>query len=252
MNESFPNLRQFFILITAFFIVGGFSSAKSQEINKQVAGTIPMLQNYTDALYGTDDVLVNGRAYLPDHYNANGHPYFLTQNWTKSTLIIDGKSYENQEILYNIDLEILILKTTINDGNKVLLMLNTEFIDAFYLGSHSFINASKYLLENKFPGFVEQVYSGSFSVFIRHQKAFVFEYTKNNPYGFYTSTKSENYIRVDNELVKLSSKKSLIEYFPDYKKDIKSFLRKNKIRYKHADNDQLHKLFEYCDQISSK
>jgi len=158
----------------------------AQDINAQSSEALTALSEYTGKLYGTDDILVNGRSYIPDHFNAKGNPYFFSYKLTKSTLIINGKKYDKQEILYNIDIEKLILKTTLNNGEEVLLVLNPDFIDAFYLGEHHFVNGVIFFPESNFPGFVEQVYEGNFSVVIRHQKSFVSQYTANNPNGFYS------------------------------------------------------------------
>ena len=241
----------FLICLIVFFLVTDFTSANAQNINGQSPGTLTMLSEYTGEVYGTNDFVVNGRKYLPDHYNAKGNPYFLSENWTKSTLIVDGKKYGEQDILYNIDVEKVILKTTINDSIIVFVMLNNEFVNSFYLGSHYFVNAATIELGDYFPGFIEQVYSNSFTVFIRHQKSFVSEFTKNTPNGFYSATKSVNYIFNNGQIHKLPTKRSLLEYFSPQKKEVKTFMRKNKISYKRADYSQLYKLFNYCDEISS-
>ena len=250
MNRFTQFLKQngFFVCLFTLINIG----ANSQDTNVQSSETLKALSEYTEKLYGTDDILVNGKSYIPDHFNAKGSPYFFSDKLTNSTLIIDGEKYGNQEILYNINIEKLILKTTINNSEEVLLILNTEFIDAFDLEKHHFINGKNYSSENKFPGFVEQVYEGSFQVLIRHQKSFVSQYTANNPNGFYSGTKSMNYIFDNEQLKKLPTKKTLLDYFPDHKKGIKKFMRKNKIKYKQANTIQLNKLFAYCDDISSK
>nr|NQU94299.1 hypothetical protein [Bacteroidota bacterium] len=237
--------------VLAIFYVGEFNPAKAQSINGQSAEAMTTLYEYAGKVYGTDDNVVNGRKYLPDHYNAKGDPYFLSDIWFESALIINGKKYDNQEILYNIDIEKVILKTTINDSIMVFLVLNNEFIDSFYLGPCHFINAAKHGLGSEFPGFVEQVYSGNFTVLTRHHKSFVSEYTKNTPNGLYSGTKSINYILNHGQIDKLSTKRSLLAYFSEYKKKVKNFMRKNKIRYKQGNYFQLNKLFEYCDEISS-
>ncbi len=218
----------------------------------QVDDALSIVAEYASKLYGTDDVVVNGRKYLPAHYNAKGDPYFLSDEWIKGSLVIDGKKYEHQELLYNIDIEKVILKATINDSSTVYLVLNNEFIDAFYLGRRQFVNSKQLNLRREFPGFVEQVYAGSFTVMTRHQKSFGSNYTKNTPNGFFSSTSSVNYILKGGQLNKVPTKKSLLTYFSAQKKDVKNFMRKNKIRYKQANSTQLNKLFRYCDEISSK
>jgi hypothetical protein len=227
-------------------------------LNAQVTTSAPTddalgkLSAYAAKFYGTDDVVVNGRKYFPEHYNAKGDPYFLMDVWIEGSLVIDGKEYDKQDLLYNIDIERVILKTSIEDSLTIYLVLNNEFIDAFYLGQRYFVNAKKQALEKEFPGFVELVYKGNFSVMSRHQKSFVSEYSRSAPNGFYSGTKSAHYILNQGQPDKLSTKKSLLKYFSDHQKEIKTFMRKQKIKYKKADYIQLNQLFEYCDEISHK
>jgi hypothetical protein len=250
MNSFIRFLKQdiLFISLLTFLYVG----TKAQEMHVLDSIKLEMLKKYTEQVYGTDDKIVNGKVYLPAHFNAKGNPYFLTDNWTESTLFIDGGKYDGQETLYNIDIEKLILKTTLKSKEEVLLVLNTDFIEAFYFGDHHFVNGEKHFPGNKFSGFVEQVYEGNFKVLIRHQKNFVSQYTANTPNGFYSGTKSQVFIYDKGELKKLPAKKAILDYFPDNKREINKFLRKNRIKYKKATANQLNELFTYCDDISSK
>jgi hypothetical protein len=250
MNRLIRFLKHdlFFISLLIFLYIG----TKAQETHVQDTTKLENLKEYTEQVYGTDDRVVNGKAYLPKHFNAKGHPYFLTDIWIEGTLVIDSEEYEGQEILYNIDIEKLILKTTLKSKEEVLLVLNTDFIEALYFGDHYFVNGAKYFPTSKFTGFVEQVYDGNFKVVIRHKKSFVSQYTVNSPHGFYSGTKSMIYIFDKGELEKLPTKKTMLDYFFEQKKEIKKFLRKNKIKYNKATTNQLSQLFTYCDDISSK
>ncbi len=144
MNGLIQILKRSAFLFCVFiiFVAGEYSAAKAQDIPARSAVTVEELYKYSENLYGSDDILVNGRAYLPGHYNAKGNPYFISDSWIASTLFIDGRKYDNQKLLYNIEIEKVIMQTTINEKNKILLLLNTESIDSFYLGQHYFINAA--------------------------------------------------------------------------------------------------------------
>jgi hypothetical protein len=247
--------KQLIVPVCVLFIlwIGELFPAHGQDYSSaKVNETLFDLETFTAKLYGTNDVVVNGRKYIPTHYNAKGNPYFLTDNWMKGSLVIDGKKHDNQELLYNIDIEKVILKTTINSTDTIYLVLNSEFIEAFYLGGRYFVNASQTNFKKQFQGFLEQVYSGRFMVMTRHQKSFVSSYSKNSPNGFYSATTSVHYILNNGQISRVSTKKSLFNYFSAHKRDIKNYLHRNKIKYKQADALQLTKLFEYCDEISYK
>ena len=241
-------LNYYFFTVLIVFSSLAISPVYGQKPTAQIAALVA----YAHEVYGSDDALVNGRAYIPDHYNAKGNPYFLTDQWIEGTISKEGRKYENQDILFNIEKDHLILMTTLKNGNKIMLIPDDESIESFTLGSHSFINASHIKQQDLLSGFVENVYSGDFRVVIKYQKAFVGEYTNNNPRGFYTKTKSSIYLLADEQVFKLFTKQALFDYFSAYKKEIRSFLRKNNISYKRADSKQLGRLFAYCNQLSSK
>ena len=253
MNGLFQILTRNAFTFCVFLIVvtNIFQTANAQNIPARSAGTVEELIEYSKKLYGSDDILVNGRSYLPEHYNVRGNPYFFSDIWLKGRLIVDGRNYDGQKLLYNIEIEKLILETTINENNKILLLLNTERIDVFYLEQHHFVNAANLLPGSKFTGFVELVYDGSFKVVTRHQKSFVSTYTRSTPNGFYSKTQSIHYIFDNGQLEKLPTKKSVYDYFYTHRKEIKNFMRKNNIKYKKSNTDQLNKLFEFCDSVST-
>lgn len=253
MNGLFQILTRNAISFCVLFIVvtNTFHAAEAQDIPARSAGTVEELIEYSEKLYGFDDILVNGRAYLPAHYNARGNPYFLSDSWLKGRLIIDGRNYDDQQLLYNIEIEKLILETIINEKNKILLLLNTDRIDAFYIEQYHFVNAASLIPGIKFSAFVELVYDGNFKVITRHQKSFVSTYTRSTPNGFYSKTQSIHYIFDNGQLEKLPTKKSVFDYFYTHRKEIKNFMRKNNIKYKKSNTDQLKRLFEFCDSVST-
>jgi len=251
MNGVFQILIRNAVLFFVLLVVAIFDQTANAQDDSARLSKVEELYNYTEKLYGSDDILVNGRAYLPEHYNARGNPFFLSDAWISGTLFIDGKRYDNQKLLYNIEIEKLILETTIQQKNKILLLLNTERIDSFYLGPRCFVNAERSIAENKFPSFVEQIYDGNFIVITRHQKSFVSTYNRSTPNGFYSKTQSIHYIIDKGKLKKLPTKKSVLDYFYTHRKEIKTFMRKNNIKYKKSDTIQLNKLFEFCDSIST-
>ena len=101
-------LNYYFFTVLIVFSSLAFSPVYSQNPTAQIAA----LAAYADEVYGSDDALVNGSAYIPDHYNAKGNPYFLTDQWIEGTISKDGRKYENQDILFNIEKDHLILMTT--------------------------------------------------------------------------------------------------------------------------------------------
>jgi hypothetical protein len=103
------------------------ASAISQEYYTDSSkNRLASLIEYTESVLGTNDVVVNGSKYIPQHYNAQGNPYFLSDSFVEGSLTIDGKKYDQQSLLYNINTDKIILKTNLGDGTEVYLELRNR------------------------------------------------------------------------------------------------------------------------------
>ncbi|RLD32722.1 MAG: hypothetical protein DRI72_06495, partial [Bacteroidetes bacterium] len=144
----------------------------------------------------------------------------------------------------------LILKAARHRGGTVVISLNNEFVDNFRLGDRYFVNATDFRVKGLQTDFVELLYHGNFDFFVGYVKLFNSNYSSKAPYGYYGKTISFYYILQDGRLTRINAKKSLLGYFEPYKKEIKRFMKKNKIKYGKASYTQLHALMHYCDNLT--
>jgi len=207
------------------------------------------LLEYTNDLYGSDDMLINGRIYVPLHSLAEGHPYYQVIDWIRGDIHIKGHTFKEVQLKYDIELDEFILFIKDKKERKNYLVLNRNYIDSVYLGKYLFVNSLVLHQLNKNMGYVEMIYDKNFVFFVKHSKGFKKEFSESKPYGEYAEQKSVNYIFENSVLTKMPSKKSFIEYFPNQKKEIKKYMKRNKIKYKKANSGELFKLLEYCNEI---
>ncbi len=236
LKKSVNSLIILFLLATASFA--------------QPSGTTGII-GFTQSAYGTDDILVNGQKYIPGHFLADGHPYFPNKTWTKGSVMMAGKQFEGVDLLYNAEMDQLILQTKISSGDTVFVVLNSEKVDRFNLAGRSFIGEAKLTGNQQLSGFYEEAYSGDFLFLIKHQKIFIADYSKTSPKGHFSKLNSTNYIYKNGQFYKVTNKKALLTYFSSYSKSIKAFMKKNKINYSKANNTAIKLLLKYCDDLSS-
>ncbi len=216
----------------------------------QMKPAVAELLLYADQKYGTNDFLVNGWKYFPDHFNAKGNPYFNQLNWTDGEITTAGsETFDKLELQYNIQMDEVVLKQTLNDGSTAFVMLNKDFIDAFTIGEHQFVKVQKVIPESDLQGFVEIIYAGEIQFFTKHQKSFVRNFSADTPYGSISKQNSTNYLLLEGVLIKVQTKKALLNIFPEHKKEIRKFMKVNKIRYKKAAAPQLRDLIQLCDEL---
>ncbi len=207
------------------------------------------LYRQTEQIYSTDDLLVNGQFYVPEKPRAQGSPYFGNKGFQEAALSIKGRLFEKVKIKYDLANQRLILQTTLESGQYVPVMLNNELVDSFHLAGTHFINARHY--DASVSGFYALVYEGRFSFLIRYEKSFRAVYDNQTPNGSYTDSKANYFLYRDGKLTALNGKKNLLKYFSPVKSLVKTYLRKNRIKYQKADTRTLNQLMKYCDSIST-
>ncbi|HHL57525.1 MAG TPA: hypothetical protein ENJ14_01130 [Bacteroidetes bacterium] len=244
---SFQNRHQFVhcsfsFLLLLIFLLPFESSAQEDRVR--------MLKARADSILGADDELVNGTIYLQEHLMANNHPFFLYSDWYFGNITVNGDLFKGVFLKYDIYSDKLILKAARHRGGTVVISLNNEFVDNFRLGDRYFVNATDFRVKGLQTDFVELLYHGNFDFFVGYVKLFNSNYSSKAPYGYYGKTISFYYILQDGRLTRINAKKSLLGYFEPYKKEIKRFMKKNKIKYGKASYTQLHALMHYCDNLT--
>lgn len=207
------------------------------------------IHDYSSYILGTSPFLVNGWKYSPEHFNAAGNPHFYDTEWRQGSVKIGKDTFNDLVLSYNLQMDAVVLKKTLKDGQIAYIMLNKDFIDSFTIEQHLFINTEKLFPLVKMAGFAELIYSGEFLLIIKHKKSFVGNFSASTPNGSFSRQSSVMYLMRDNSLNKVTSKKSLLTLFPDHKKEINTYISKQKIRFKTAGNSQLEQLMEYCDGL---
>jgi len=244
-NYSFPKHVMFCFI--AMLFLSAASYAQQMDPDKPHIKLFEITQGF----YGTNDVLINGQKYIPGHFLADGHPYFPDEIWSKGSLIINRTLFDQVDLLYNSEIDKVILRTRVSSGDTIFVELNNQKVDEFTIGDHTFILLTLPGFEMPASGFYEVVYNGNFRFLIKHQKSFIPDYSKISPNGHFSKLNSTNYILKDEQLVKVINKKSFLNYFSPNDKSIKTFMKKNKINYSKANQSAMKLLLKYCDDVSS-
>lgn len=217
-----------------------------------------MAQNTTDSpynivdtaliIYRADDRLINGKYYKPKHFFAEGHPYFLTDDWSQSKLYIKGIEYDNVLIKYNIVEDIVILNTVSADRIAKNIIIYNSFIDSLKIGEHFFHNTVSFGSE-KSIGIAELIYKGKIRAYYKHKNEFKEEYSLNYQHGKYRKPFKKLYLFDGTNFEIIRTKKAFLNYFGDNKNELNQFLRKNNIRVRKASAHQLATVLQYCEQF---
>ncbi len=254
INQSKQPARLFFHFILFASLL--FFFFKTPCLNAQEKGVthqndLQLLISKADSILGADDELINGVIYIQENLFASGHPFFLNSEWQEGSITVNSEKHDGLFLKYNINTDELILRAERKRGGTPVITLNNEFINIFYIGDKYFVNSMSFDVKGIQTDFVEQVYLGSFAFYVSYSKLFNNDYNNKTPYGSYAKTTVSYYLLQNDVITNIASKKALFKYFEPHKKDIKKFMKRNKIKYNKASSGQLRDLMHYCDQLST-
>jgi hypothetical protein len=239
-------------LLSLYFILS-FTFSVAQQRDEKAASSEESFLEYVNDRYGADDNLVNGTVYIPHNPLIARHPFYETDEWYTGILYIRGRTYENQQVRYNLAIDRIILNATFRDGANIKIVLNSWLIDSLSIGDHFFINSLLLFPQDKDTTFYEVIYRNGFSFVSVYRKEYINKFADATPYGLWSGQNPSHFI-IDDEKgrIMIASKKDLLEYFYENKDDIRRRMKTEHIRYKKASPGQLKRLLEFCGRPDPK
>ncbi len=180
--------------------------------------------------------LYNGGKYYNDEYmTVKGHPNFESENPEIGNLTYDGQYYWNIEMLYNIHRDILVIVHYDEDGFYTELKPQQQKITRFQILDQTFIRINPDTLESKTirEGYYQMLYEGDSKVLLKHQKTIETKESASSRRDYFKD-KTRLFVNVNSNYYQIRGKRSLLKALVSKEKDIKSFIRLNKLKF--ADN----------------
>jgi hypothetical protein len=199
--------------------------------------------------YGSNDLLVNGRPYVPVNTKAYSHPYFLSKAFSPGVLFIKDQQFENVQLKLNMEKGQLILKETLTNGIPVQLIITPSLVDSFYISHHFFVNNTIISNEIEKIGFMQQLFAGDLSFYRQQIKLFQPKYSQLHPSGRYGAAEKKYYLVTSSGLLKVGNKKAFLAFFGDNKRTVKRYMKQQSIRFKKASDAQFYNLLKYCNEL---
>ncbi len=222
-----------------------FKLCSAQQNEQPIVKSQADITELTEKFYGADDILISGSVYVPSSPLITHHPYFDREEWHKGTVYIDGRTFEDQQIKYDLPSRKMILNAKLTEGATVKIVLNTRKIDSLYLGDHLFINSKFLSLPEPDTSFYELICRSGFVFITGYHKEFIRKYTSSSPYGLWSDQKAVHFIHTG-QWYRVTSKRSLLDWFPSGKDEIRKYMHMNHIRFRKATTDQLKGLLVRC------
>lgn len=194
---------------------------------------------------GSSSRLYNGIQYVSYQFQSVGNPFFLSDDsLSEGSVCYDGIVYDQIPLLYDIKRDQLVLQSF--DGNTLIVLVRHR-VSWFKLLGHTFIPVSADSASNLDVGYYDLLYNGPHEVLERWTKSLQTSYSGLTADREFQQSVSY-YIRNGNRFEELGTRKAALRMFHDKKAAIKTYLRKNKIKFHRDPATTLARMAAYYDQ----
>lgn len=191
-------------------------------------------------------IFINGWQYHLTPAN-QGHPFLNEKSWKFGSL--DSELGEIEEVLMNYDTyrDELVVQQIIR-GEPGLIVLNPLYINSFQLDGMSFVNTGRMGFEADpgFQGYFRILYGGDLYLLRKYSKNL--EETGSTA-GSSFEPETRNFLVYQGDFYEIRGNSSIYAVFPRFKKEIRSYLRSNRIILRSTSDIELISLVKYCEQL---
>jgi len=199
---------------------------------------------------GQQSRLYNGIEYNGYDPKIIGNANFMdVTDLNKGTVMYDGYSYKNVDMLYDIYQDELIIQLY---QSFLKINLITEKVESFDLLGRHFINIKNNpaIATSLKTGFYDELYGGKIQVLAKHTKSIQRKYEISGSIDSYFSPSVDYYLFKNGEYYSVNSQGAFLSALKDKKKDIQQFIKANKIKFKKTQEESMVKIAAYYDQIT--
>lgn len=230
----------FFLIIGSVCIVSNLQAQSSKELAEAYQNNIPLHQE-----------IVSGGYYVDPPQNIEGFPYFQSKNFEYGTLTVNGLTYENVPLLYNIFSDEVV---TFHPIHKQKTLIKTDKIDGFVLPKNiRFIRIQEnpeYSHHSK--GFYELVQEGTKgNLLCKHFKTTKAK-REMSQYSSVFLDKSDFLIQKESQILQVKSKGQAIAFLSLDKKQINRSTKEKNLNFRNDRRAYLSFLVESYNQSADE
>lgn len=221
------------LLIILFFISGTLISQNAVKV--------------LDRVYGLDQTLYNGKKYnyfVPP--GTEGHQYLLSPDYIAGSVTLKGKCYKDITLNYDIFNQKLLLQYEDETGALNIIEVSKAWLTSFRRGNMNF----EFLNLEQDPHFYQVLGEGPLRILYYWRKNLNLNDAIGSSNFIFTHAIRDSYVLMDGQLKPFRTKRSLIGLFdPGHRPEIKSYLRKNKIKVKKASDKAMAEMITFIGNI---
>ena len=217
------------VLLGCLITVGAAGQVVNADSGRLVAYN-NLVHLYSDAMRDEKHVF-NGKEYFNyDKYYMKGHQFYKSNEEQEGAIYYEGSWYTNVPMLYDIVLDQLVIP---EPTGSLYFKLENKKVNFFNLHGHRF---TRLVPDSAGPagisaGFYDLLLDGKIQVIAKRKKNLFEEPTSRGMEGEFTLA-DKFYILKDNTYYQVAKKKSVLEKFPDKKKELQKYIRTQRLGFK--------------------
>jgi hypothetical protein len=236
-------LGSIFFLVTSFPLLAQLSAEDSIFYKQAVKNLVEV---YKQAA-GDQSRLYNGSQYGGYQFPfMNGHAFFKDDKPTIGSVLYDGVLYENTPLQFDEVQEVIVA-----DSIRRIQLLNDR-IERFVLFDNNFVRLTRDTSNAASPiktGFYNILYEGK-STLLKREEKLIREEVSTGELQRFIEIHTFYYLKKNNVYLPIRTRKAILTIFADRKKEIRQYIRKNKLSYKNDRDNMLSKVTAYYDLLT--
>lgn len=200
-----------------------------------------------DSTFSIGEYPINGTLFY-SRSNKFIHPFFIDNDWRSAKIWSSDKVYNIEMVKYDIDKDYLV-HLYHRDSFAYPIYLNKESVKEFMISGHLFRylnDFGKSFVHELNPGYYEILYDGPTKVCVRWEKVLILNNDTSDPVY---SQRIYFFFKMNGIYIRVTDQKSFLNAFNDHSKELKIYMKKNKLRFSRNNYEVLSKLVEYYDNL---
>ncbi len=217
------------------------------------------LTAYTQSIINSNDyldpVLYNGRIYsfFPPQ-NISGHQYLINEEtladkniFYTGQIILDGNSFNNIFIKYDIYNQKLLLKISFRSGGEKIIEISEDKLQSFAFDDKNFVLEK--LDKNNYKIF-QTIGNERIKLYYYWFKRLDIKSGSNAGSQIFTKALKIKHLKKDSQIIRFNTNRMFIMLFEEKnQEELKKYIRKNKLNVKKASEEQMLKLINFCNTL---
>ncbi|MBE3138361.1 MAG: hypothetical protein IMZ63_00940 [Actinobacteria bacterium] len=193
-----------------------------------------------------NQILYNGKLWRNRYYRIREDQFLFSKEFLSGNLSINGQLFRNLNIRYDIYNDEIMIPS--NRG--AILQLNKEMVDSFTINFYNKTYKFTQIREDSvrgFNGYVNVLYKGKNALYVKYKKEIELLAVDRKYDMFYQTLRI--YFLKDGIVHLISGKREFFNLLDEYKLQIRSFIKKNRIRVSKKIPESFVPVIEFYDNL---